>query len=376
LAEAKKDSNGWEKLPDMVQNMILKLSAVQDDILPLEPSESYTKILKQSKVLGVAMIINLELSLRKCQVEVRTSMANAIKTGNFRANSFMVAHSFSIFNVPYTDAANMSSCNKTELDILDEGEGIPKDMAKKLAENKFHYPHSTQLLCHQMNNWYGVLQVCFGDKSLLAKEIRAWIKHIDEYELAYNARFKTDGEFGAKVLGAIDLSFFQFCDSCFRAASIHDVDFSKISLASLRDDILNNRFHENMPVYLVTSKGKRDLDEDEADEVAAKKKKRLKDLKDFDKNKNFRDLGEMVKNLNPVQDWILPGGKYKALFTRDVIATTPAFNESGLVTCNKWHIKGFCYERCDRKNSHKKFESATHMTAYDTWVKALKAKLP
>ena len=349
---------------------------MQDDILPLEPSESYTKILKQSKVLGVAMIINLELSLRKCQVEVPTSMANAIKTGNFRTNSFMVAHSFSIFNVPYMDAAKMSSCNKKELDILDEGEGIPKDMAKKLAENKFHYPNSTHLLRHQMNNWYGVLQVCFGDKSLLAKEIRAWIKHIDEYELAYDARFKMDGDFGAKVLGAIDLSFFQFCDSCFRAALIHDVDFSKISLASLRDDILNSRFHENMPVYLVTSKGKRDLDEDEADEVAAKKKKLLKDPKDFDKNKNFRDLGEMVKKLNPVQDWILPGGKYKALFTRDVIATTPAFNESGLVTCNKWHIRGFCYERCDRKNSHKKFESATHMTAYDTWVKTLKAKLP
>jgi len=248
-AEAKKEANGWDKLPDMVQNMILKLSAVQDDVLPIEPSESYTKILKQSKVLGVAMVINLELSLRKCQVEVPTSMANAIKTGNFRANSFMVAHSFSMFNVPYTDAANMSSCNKTELDILDEGEGIPKDMAKKLAENKFHFPHSTHLLRHQLNNWYGVLQVCFGDKSFLAKEARAWITHIDEYELTYNARFKTDSDFGAKVLGAIDLSFFQFCDSCFRATSIHDVDFSKISLANLRDDILNNRFHENMPIY-------------------------------------------------------------------------------------------------------------------------------
>jgi hypothetical protein len=64
-------------------------------------------------------------------------MANAIRTGNFRANSFMVAHSFSIFNVPYTDAANMGSCNKTELDTMDDGQGIPLAIAKKLAENKF-----------------------------------------------------------------------------------------------------------------------------------------------------------------------------------------------------------------------------------------------
>jgi hypothetical protein len=34
--EMKKESNGWEKLPDMVQNMILKMSATQDDILPLD----------------------------------------------------------------------------------------------------------------------------------------------------------------------------------------------------------------------------------------------------------------------------------------------------------------------------------------------------
>jgi hypothetical protein len=61
--ETKKESNGWEKLPDTVQNMILKLSAVQDDVLPVEPCDSYTKILKQSKVLGVTTVINLELAL-------------------------------------------------------------------------------------------------------------------------------------------------------------------------------------------------------------------------------------------------------------------------------------------------------------------------
>jgi hypothetical protein len=79
----------------------------------------------------VATVINLELALRKCQVELPTSMANAIKTGNFCANSFMVAHTFSIFNVPFTDATSMTSFI-----------GIPLAIAKKLAENKFHAPAS------------------------------------------------------------------------------------------------------------------------------------------------------------------------------------------------------------------------------------------
>jgi hypothetical protein len=372
-ADTKKETSGWDKLPDMVQNMVLRLSAVQDDVMPVGPSESYSKILKQSKVLGVATVINLELALRKCQVEIPTSMANAIKTGNFRANSFLVAHSFSIFNVPYTDAASMTSANKTELDILEDGHGIPVAMAKKLAENKFHAPLSTHLLRHQFNNWFGILQICFGDKSLVAREAKTWIHHVDENEMAYDARFKGDAEFGAKLLGAIDLAFFNLCDSCFRALSIHDVDFGKICLSHLRDDITGNRFHEGMPSYLlVPAKAKRDL-ENEEDEDRKHSNKKLKDLNNKDK---FKDLGEMVKNTQAVQDWILPGNRYKALFTREVINATPSFNESGLTTCNKWHVRGFCYEKCERKGSHKKFESVTHRTAYDAWIKALKAKAP
>jgi len=371
LTDSKKDSNGWEKLPDMVQQMILKLSAVQDDVEPTQPCESYVKILKQSKVLGAATIINLELALRKCQVELPTSMANAIRTGNFRANSFLVAHAFSIFNVPFTEAAQMTSCNKTELDILEDGQGIPLAVAKKLAENKFHAPKTTPLLRHQFNNWYGIIQICFGNKSLVAREAKVWIVHIDENELAYNARFKADVDFGAKLLGAIDLAFFNLCDSCFRASSIDEVDYGKCCLSSLRDDILGNRFHEGMPAYLIAANNPKNELEDDEHEDSGRAKKKLKGPKD---KENFKDLGQMVKNTQAVHEWIMPGFKYKAIFTKETIGSTPPFNDTGLITCNKWHVRGFCYEKCDRRNSHKKFDSATHKTAYDAWIKLLKSR--
>jgi len=301
-------------------------------------------------------------------------MANAIRTGNFRANSFMVAHTFSIFNVPYTDAADMTSCNKTELDILEDGHGIPLAIAKKLAENKFHAPSSSHLLRHQFNNWYGILQICFGDKSMVAREAKSWIVHIDENELAYNARFKGDLDFGAKLLGAVDLAFFNLCDSCFRAPSNLDVDYGKNCLSYLRDDTVGNRFHEGMPAYLIGPSKRREPDDPELEDGLNLGKKRLKDLKD--KDNKFKDLGDMIKNNHAVQDWILSGQKYKTVFSREVITSTPPFNDSGLITCNKWHVRGFCYEKCERKGSHKKFESASHKTVYDNWIKALKAKAP
>jgi hypothetical protein len=106
----KENSNNWDKLPDMVQNMILKLSAAQDNNLPTETCKSYSKILKQSKVLGMAMMINLELSLKKCKLR-------------------------------YPQQWQM---NKSELG------GIPKDIPKKLAGNKFYYPETTHLLRYQL----------------------------------------------------------------------------------------------------------------------------------------------------------------------------------------------------------------------------------
>ncbi len=137
--DPKKDStSGWDKIPEVIQHMIVKLSSVTDTAFVPSPNDTYLQILKQSKALGVAMVLNVLLSTMGCQVEVTTSMASAVKTGNFRANSLQVAHPFSIFSVPYMDAAHMSCFNQTELELLQsEGEGIPKDMVKKTLREPF-----------------------------------------------------------------------------------------------------------------------------------------------------------------------------------------------------------------------------------------------
>jgi hypothetical protein len=145
--EKKKDSNGWDKLPEEVQRMVLRLSASSDELCPTSPADSYLKVLKQAKAIGVATVLNLNLSMKGCQVEVLMTLANAVKTGNFRANSQLVAHPFSVFNLPCIDASHMANYNKLELDVLlTKGDSIPKDVAKKLTENKARCPDSTYQL--------------------------------------------------------------------------------------------------------------------------------------------------------------------------------------------------------------------------------------
>jgi hypothetical protein len=100
-----------------------------------------------------------------------------------------------------------------------------------------------------------------------------------------------------------------------------------------------------------------------------------KEKEEKDKS-NYKNLGNMVKKLNQVNGWKVVGSKYKKIFTKEAVASTPAFNESGVTTCNKWHVQGFCFEKCVRKATHKAFLSAPHKAANDKWVKELKAKMP
>ena len=163
------------------------------------------------------MVLNIELLTRGCQVWVPTTMVNVIKMGIFGENSLLVGHSFLIFKAPYIDAASFGSYSKREYNLLQ-------------SERPFQSNH--------FNNWYGVLQVCFGEKTLVAREAQAWITHVDQYESSYDACFISDPEFGARVLGLIDLTFFELWNACHHAQSIADVSFTAIPLHHEQIDIL------------------------------------------------------------------------------------------------------------------------------------------
>lgn len=111
-----------------------------------------------------------------CQVAMNSAMVSAILHGNFRTNNPHQAHPFSSFNVPYTVVDQESKYNVMEIELMQSiGEGVPKDVIKELSKTNFVIPVSSHLLRHQLNNWYGVLQIVFGAKSLVALEAKKWV---------------------------------------------------------------------------------------------------------------------------------------------------------------------------------------------------------
>jgi hypothetical protein len=172
-----------------------------------------------------------------------------------------------------------------------------------LSENRFKTSQSSHLLRNLFNNWYGVLQLCFEKKALITLEAREWIIHIYKYETLYDSHFKSDKDFGAKVLGLVDLTFFQFCDSCIRASNPENVDFSLISLHYKRFDILKNCFQANNPASLIAKKPQQPESNDEdVPKEKESKKKQLNIDKDKDPSGGRAELGSLVQNPTPNKD--------------------------------------------------------------------------
>jgi hypothetical protein len=80
------------------------------------------------------------------------------------------------------------------------------------------------------------------------------------------------------VLGLIDLTFFQFCDSCLKAESMEEVDFGSIALDNDHYNITRNTFQACVPAYLANRQKRKAEDdlEDNEDETKKRHRKLLK----------------------------------------------------------------------------------------------------
>jgi hypothetical protein len=128
-------------------------------------------------------------------------------------------------------------------------------------------------------------------------------------------------------------------------AQIEDVDYSVISLQNKHFDILQNCFQANKPAYLTAPPNRTHDQKDEGGNENPKGGKKKPEILKEEKEKfPYKDLGLMIRITAQVQDWKITGFKYKQIFTKKIVSSTPSFHATGMTACNKWHIKGFCYK--------------------------------
>lgn len=206
-----KTPSATELLPAVLHATIIKMSSIDDDAFPDDFCPTLKEIMSQKKIVPATSVMNVMLRLMKCQVVVPIALVTAIRHGNLMLDSMLASHIFSPFSVPYKEPCSFDVQQQLKIDLLQsDGEGLPKELIEHLLKFNFEVPSSYHKLRHQLNNWLGVCIIVFGPKALVVKEIEKWLKHADDNEQSYNACFRLDRDFGAKLLGNIALTFYMF----------------------------------------------------------------------------------------------------------------------------------------------------------------------
>ncbi len=242
--EDKKDeSSSWKSIPPLLQNMIIRASSTSDCDFPSAPCDSLLQILQSKKIIAIRTMMNVMLASINCKLNITVSMATAIANANLRSISPQLPHPFSCFNTPYHDASQINPEDDIRMQLMvSDGIGVDKATADILSKENYKIPYSTHKLCHQLNNWQGLLQLVFGTDSIIAKEASRWVIHIDRLESTYDEQYKIDKDSGAKVCGLIDRATYQFLGSCLAAQKPENVDWELLSLENKRYEIQQNCF--------------------------------------------------------------------------------------------------------------------------------------
>jgi hypothetical protein len=323
--EEDKIPSNWKNIPQLIQQMVIKASSINEFSFPEGPSESLLKLMAIKKAVVARNTLTILLQNANCRINVPINLSTAIMNLDLRAQSSQVPHPFSCLNTPPNDSMANSEENIALALMASDGIGLDSATARSLVKDKLSVPQSTFQLRHHLNNWCGITQIVFGAQSLIATEMLKWTKHIDENERAYENQLFLDKYFGAKLCGQIDCSIHAFLGSCLKANNVDEVDWGLLNLCDKRASILSNTFFANLPAYLVSNQST----EEDVDRPRKKPKTDNGGYRNQEGNTGVTNT-KLAKDISCSRD------VYLKCFTRNACSKTPLFDPNmDLSACNR-----------------------------------------
>ena len=74
---------------------------------------------------------------------------------------------------------------------------------------------------------------------------------MDANKLTLNEAYKINRDVGGKICGQIDRSLSSLLRSMSLASTANKVDWNVYAMDDIQRDLLKNKFHENLPTFLV-----------------------------------------------------------------------------------------------------------------------------
>ena len=304
--------------------------------------KSYLEIIN-SKSVGIALqSIQASMSQRgHVEVGFPEVLAQALQKGQLLYKTVDKPGNFTVLclHVLQPLCANMSS------------RGVEYHYQKKedFSKMSIHIPSNIDEMLIVLEGFHGLIEITFGDESILAVKWREGIDAFKNDRARLRANMAQDPSLIAKMMVKLDLHVQRWIEQCNNVTDREFVDDNAILCFTqiVNDGVMNN-INGSLP------KAIRDLldgGDDEDDGTKKGKRKNGKDGRNGNRD-NFNN-SEVVMNDNQIDDLKLNANEqYVRLISGKGVKDRVAWDNEGCMMCVRWHIGGRCVRHCKHAASH------------------------
>jgi len=221
-----------------------------------------------------------------------------------------------------------------------------------------HVPTDFNSMGTQFQLFAAACEVFFGDESVCSTSLRQLLITIGRNKKTFRDHIALDDLFVAKFMLAVDRRIQRWFGMCERATvSRSQVDDRVLQFDSLMEDILNGQFIMTLPATFKKIQGnQRKVNHEDTVVIGVGKGDLGKGGPELDRRGKKRVIDQelavsRVKNDQQCNEFKLLVGEKWNDFRAKCTKSRPDWNNQ-VKMCARWHIKGDCFDTCQRAISH------------------------
>ena len=348
---SEKSSNSFKKIPSTYKKMLM-IANGSSNIVPDTLNDEAMAFFALSKAKLAHIHLNSMLETENIRVSVSPALANHLWNGSFLWVNHVTPSGLA--------ASVLTSESYLKNDVLQEALvldistrfSISDENVSKLTETTIVFPVTVDEFLERQKALHLLSVFFFEEDKLLPQALKMFLNWCNANRALLEARTSGDKKYLVKLTLAIDERIYLWLRSCCRAANLNDTKQDLMNFHSMVSNIEINCFNYSIPSAVKSLKNDKDSGSSS--------------------NKKQKTAGKRVENNNMVDSWKLrPNESYDNVF-KDKVKNGPILS-MGCHGCHKFHNKGYCFDDCHNKDSHKEL-SGDDWNKFDRYCKVCRGE--
>ncbi|MGH7955170.1 MAG: hypothetical protein ACREOZ_04340, partial [Gloeomargaritales cyanobacterium] len=174
-----------------------------------------------------------------------------------------------------------------------EGKGLDHADIIKATKQVIEIPTTFYEMLHQIQNLCATLDFIFGNKSIIAVQVRTWMDHMYDNMLIYESIHESNENLYAMIGFYIDSSIQEHLNSCVQSTNRMEVKDQCLEFSDTQTAITRRTFRVDLPKYIAIRKRK----------AVDNRKESINEGEGKRPNTNERQEGRRIVNRNAVKKW-------------------------------------------------------------------------